>query len=141
MSSIVVPCICIAACYIRIFTFANQAKSKVSPNQTESKPKSSDFRKSLRIAKGLFASFMLFTLCWLPYGAVVMFDFADKLPRTAHMYTMLVAHLNSALNPMLYAMFNPAYQRGYKNLLHILFLRGSSNSKHFISKTQLSTVE
>ena len=46
-----------------------------------------------------------------------MIDFDNHLPRAAIMYSMMLAHLNSALNPILYAVFNPAYRRGYKNLL------------------------
>ena len=61
MSSIVIPCCLILFFYIRIFVFANKNKLKVSA--THSKVK--DLSKSLKIAKGLFGSFMLFTLCWL----------------------------------------------------------------------------
>jgi hypothetical protein len=70
---------------------------------TGSRTGSSDLRKSLKLAKGLFASFMLFTLCWLPYGIVVMIDFEDKFPASVITYTMDIAHFNSTLNPILYA--------------------------------------
>lgn len=32
------------------------------------------------------------------------------------MYTMLFAHLNSSFNPLVYAISNPLFQKGYKNL-------------------------
>jgi hypothetical protein len=60
--------------------------------------------RSLKLAKGLFASFLLLTLCWLPYGLVVMVDFADTWPNSVITYTMDIAHLNSAMNPVLYAL-------------------------------------
>jgi hypothetical protein len=63
----------------------------------------SDLKKSLKLAKGLFASFLLFTLCWLPYGLVVMTDFGDNFPPAVHAYSMAIAHFNSSLNPVLYA--------------------------------------
>ena len=50
-----------------------------------------------------------------------MFDFQNKWPRTVHMYTMLFAHMNSSFNPIVYAISNPLYQKGYKNLFKKIF--------------------
>ena len=38
------------------------------------------------------------------------------------MYTMLFAHMNSSLNPLVYAISNPLFQKGYKNLFNKLLL-------------------
>lgn len=156
MSSIVVPCISILFCYMRIFFYANGAKTKVIPKHAVSMASSSksnastiitsstnvldhnSLSRSIRIAKGLFASFMLFTLCWLPYGIIVMSDYRDKLPRTAHMFSMTVAHLNSALNPVLYGVFNPAFRRGYKLMFDLIFLGRLHNRR---ISTQISTAK
>lgn len=122
--------------------FASHSKIKVNTSNSISKSKSKELNKSLKIAKGLFASFMLFTLCWLPYGMIVMTDFQDRLPRSAQEYSMLVAHLNSSLNPLLYAMFNPAFQRGYLKLLSCLFCRSRTDSRHDSSvELKMSTVQ
>ncbi|CAF0837503.1 unnamed protein product [Brachionus calyciflorus] len=139
LSSIVIPCVLIAVCYIRIFMYSRTAKLKVAPSEKSGKSKSNDFKKSLKIAKGLFASFMLFTACWVPYGLVVMTDYHDHYPRTVHMYTMVVAHFNSALNPILYAAFNPAFQRGYRNFFRVLLLKGKKEAS-ISSKTQTMNV-
>nr|QVK45856.1 G protein-coupled receptor [Proales similis] len=117
MSSIIIPCVCIFFCYLKIFMFASKIKNRVAGSHK------SDLKRSLKIAKGLFASFMLFTVCWLPYGMIVMLDYADRLPSAVHAFAMLVAHLNSSLNPLLYAIFNPSFQRGYKTFLSILCLK------------------
>ena len=61
MSSIVTPCCLILFFYVRIFLFANKNKLKVTTANSKTKKLS----KSLRVAKGLFASFLLFALCWL----------------------------------------------------------------------------
>ena len=66
----------------------------------------------------------------MPYGVVVMSDFRDILPRTSHMFTMLLAHMNSSMNPILYALTNPAYQRGYKMLFSIIFFRKLNSNKN-----------
>jgi hypothetical protein len=63
----------------------------------------SDLYMPVKLAKGLFASFILFTICWLPYGLVVIADFDDNLPGSVITYTMTIAHFNSTLNPVLYA--------------------------------------
>ena len=118
MSSIVIPCIAILFCYIRIFLHSYQSKKKINTNGNHSK---SNIHQSLRLAQGLFASFMLFTICWLPYGLVIMIDYEDKLPRSAIMFTMAIAHLNSSLNPVLYGIFNSAFRRGYTILFRKIF--------------------
>ena len=65
MSSIVMPCVLIMICYLRIFLFAYRSNSKVEAvNKKDHKNNTKDLHKSLRIAKGLFASFLLFTVCW-----------------------------------------------------------------------------
>ena len=41
---------------------------------------------------------------------------------------MLIAHLNSALNPLLYGIFNPLFQKGYKNVLFFIIRRKIKNN-------------
>jgi hypothetical protein len=141
MSSIVVPCICILFCYFRIFYYVRKSKAKITAKLAKQTAKSTnaEMKKSIRIAKGLFASFMLFTLCWLPYGIIVMSDYHDQLPRTAHMFSMLLAHLNSSLNPLLYAIFNPGFQRGYLTFFRVLILRKAPPKGEKASKTYNTT--
>ena len=67
---------------------------------------------------------------------IVMMDYADRLPRTAHMFSMEIAHLNSSLNPLLYAIFNPAFQRGYM-LVFRLLLRTKRNDGRKSSQAQV----
>ena len=40
-----------------------------------------------------------------------------------HLLTNLSAHLNSALNPLFYLIFNPKMKNGYKNLFKKCFKR------------------
>jgi hypothetical protein len=114
MSSIVVPCICTFFFYLRIYLYANKARIAVNSNVNN------ELRSSLGVAKSLFSSFMLFTLCWLPYGVIVMVDFNDTFPRAAVEYSMTIAHLNSSLNPLLYAFFNPSFRKGCLKLFETL---------------------
>ena len=80
-----------------------------------------------------------------------MADFDNSLPRTAIMYSMMLAHLNSAFNSILYAIFNPAYQQGYKRFFlkinesvpYLSIYRASSvkNTNIFTISSKSSKVE
>lgn len=110
MSSIVVPCLAILFCYIKVFIYSYKSKSKSR--------RSNQHNRSMHLAYGLFISFVLFTICWLPYGIIVMVDYEDKLPRSAVMFTMTFAHLNSSFNSILYGLFNSAFRHGYLKLFN-----------------------
>jgi hypothetical protein len=51
---------------------------------------------------------------------ILILDKDDRLPISAHTFTNLPAHLNSAINPIFYGIFNPKIREGYKNLLNII---------------------
>ncbi len=54
---------------------------------------------------------------------------------------MLIAHMNSSFNPILYAVSNPLFQRGYKNLLKkliALFAFKKKNQVNSLSKNLTS---
>lgn len=57
-----------------------------------------------------------------------MTDFGDHYSRSVHMYTMLMAHLNSTLNPLLYGIFNSPFKKGYKKFLMKITNKGNTNS-------------
>lgn len=44
----------------------------------------------------------------------------DQLPMSAHAFTNLPAHLNSAINPILYGIYNPKIRQGYRNLFRLI---------------------
>ena len=73
-------------------------------------------KKAIKIAKSLFASFALFTVCWIPYGIVIVSDFKDRYPMIVHAWTTFMAHINSTLNPVFYMLLNPAFRLGFRKL-------------------------
>jgi len=81
-----------------------------------------DSNGPMRIIKGLFASCVLFIVCYLPYGFVVISD-DGSYPKEAHMFPMALLHLNSTLNPFLYFFTNTPIREGYKNFFNFLFRR------------------
>ena len=56
-----------------------------------------------------------------------MTDWNYDFPTASLVYTVLIAHLNSACNPILYAIFNPGFKKGYGNIIKY-FLRKSFDS-------------
>lgn len=139
--SIIVPCIVIFFFYVRIFYFSFKSGYKSNGSNT---------KKSLRLAKVLFASFMLYTICWMPYGLVVLINFDDQYSRTAIMYLMALGHLNSSLNPIIYFYFNSAFRHGCLNLFNKIFSfvpfcrfrnnRGFPNNMNHSSRPQIRTL-
>ena len=124
LSSIIAPSIAILFFYVRIFIYyTSLAKTQQCANRE---------RKSISLAKGLFSSFLLFAICWLPYGLVTMIDFNDQLPRTVIMFTMAIAHLNSSINPILYSIFNLTFRRGIITLFKKLICLGASRSTQVV---------
>jgi hypothetical protein len=53
-------------------------------------------------------------------GIILLVDLEDYLPITAHAFTNLPAHLNSAINPIFYAIFNPKIREGYMMFLYAI---------------------
>jgi hypothetical protein len=56
------PCLITFSCYLRIFVFVMKSKDRVNSATTQNSGKIDG--KSLRIAKSLFSSFVLFLICW-----------------------------------------------------------------------------
>jgi hypothetical protein len=72
----------------------------------------------------------------IPVGVIFMVDIDDQLPMSAHAFTNLAAHLNSAINPIFYYVFNPKIREGYRAFFNILTCKRffkPDNKKHMTS--------
>jgi hypothetical protein len=69
-----------------------------------------------------------------------MSDFGDQLPAWVHAFAALIAHTNSACNPMLYAIFNPMYLTAYKKFLNKITMKKYFNSVHQTKDNTRNTV-
>nr|QVK45859.1 G protein-coupled receptor [Proales similis] len=107
-TAIFIPCAAIGICYARIFVFAR--RKTAGSTATKSKDMSvRRMKRSLAIAKSLFASFALFTVCWVPYGLVIAFGYQDHFPMSVHATVTFMAHINSTMNAVFYMALNPAF--------------------------------
>ena len=67
-----------------------------------------------------FANYFIQLLFFrIPMGIIFMIGSDQKLAMEAHLITNLSAHLNSALNPLFYLIFNPKMKSGYVNFFNI----------------------
>ena len=100
--NIVIPFLGIIFCYSRIYVFSNKSKNRSN---------SSSVNSSIRLAKSLFASFMLYMICWSPIGLVLLVDLDDFVSSASLvMFPVALAFLNSSLNPIIYAVFNSNFR-------------------------------
>lgn len=99
--NVVIPCLGIIFCYSRIYVFTQNSKNR-SNNLS--------VNRSIHLAKTFFASFMVFAICWMPYGLVVLIDFDYKVPRSLVLYSDALGILHSSLNPIIYLVFNSNFR-------------------------------
>ena len=63
-----------------------------------------------------FIIFLAFMTCWTPYAVIVVVDYTDQLPHQVHLYILLLAHLHSSLNGIIYFFTNQHFRHSYEKL-------------------------
>ncbi|RNA44762.1 melatonin receptor type 1B-B-like [Brachionus plicatilis] len=109
---VLTPCICIFVCYLKIFFFVSKYSGKIGCNS---------HKKQIQLAKSLFASFITYFFCWMPFGFIYIIDHSDMLHPAAMVITTAFAHINSSVNAFYYAYFSSTLRRGfYKFIVSVL---------------------
>ncbi|XP_038668966.1 adenosine receptor A2a-like [Scyliorhinus canicula] len=98
-------------------------------------------RSEIQTAKTLFLMVGLFCLCWLPLNVVnslVFFCPACSLPSWLGNLVVVLSHLNSLINPMVYAL----RKKDFGNALRAVFVRVMCAAKYksCISKSKVGPV-
>lgn len=137
MLNIIIPCIIVLILYSRIFIFMPKwLKYDLKFSQKHV--------KELLLAKSLFVSFLFFATFWLPYSLIVLVDFGSMLPQNALMFSMAIAHFNSSLNAIIYALYNPDFRRGYANLIRkisaLKIIKKSNKIEQYSTKATCSNL-
>lgn len=116
--SIALPSTFIAVCYIIIFIAIRKRNSQFSEQDVVS-----SIQSEKRLLKMLVCILTVFLVCWLPF--CVVNAKANSLIKTIS-YSSLVSivhtvkffqYLNSTCNPFVYAIFNPIFRSGVKDVL------------------------
>ena len=73
-------------------------------------------RASRKLFCMLLAITAAFIICWLTY--FIAQAVYNPIPCSLRFWRLFLAHINSSLNLLLYAVFNDKFRHGYKRLLH-----------------------
>ena len=122
------PIVLIAICYLKIFLYVHASKKRLSQSKyvcvnlidSQSMKRMGE---SMRLARTLFAIFVVFTCCWTPYAIIILGDRYDVWPAETHLFSVLFAHSSSSINWILYGLTNTRFRKGYATLLNITNMR------------------
>ncbi|XP_059185807.1 adenosine receptor A1 [Centropristis striata] len=100
---VVVPLTVMIALYAEIFRVIRRQLNKRAEATSDG---DRYYRKELRLAKSLALVVFLFAVCWLPIHIMNCINFfcpKCSIPKVAMYIGIFMSHVNSALNPMVYA--------------------------------------
>ncbi|KAM3620781.1 uncharacterized protein V6R79_001873 [Siganus canaliculatus] len=100
---VVVPLSIMIALYVEIFRMIRHQLNRRAEATSDGERY---YRKELKLAKSLALVVFLFVLCWLPIHIMNCIDFfcpKCHIPKFAMYIGIFMSHVNSALNPMVYA--------------------------------------
>ncbi len=103
---------------MRIFIHIYKAKRNA---RNHSQIKRNEF--DLKFSIGLFMSIILYVFTFCPFMIILMIDFEDTLPGAYRRHGLILARINSCLNPLLYGLTNTIFRKGFENFYFFLFNR------------------
>jgi len=89
---------------------------------------------SLKFSKGIFASYFLFMITFVPCGLLLVLDFDSNLPHYIHLLGYIASKFNSIMNLILYGSTCELFLKGYKNFLNLIF--DKKNYSYLIDKKE-----
>ncbi|XP_035287256.1 trace amine-associated receptor 13c-like [Anguilla anguilla] len=115
----VLPCSMIVIINLKIFAIAKKHANKIRSVRTCSKNDHGSMASERKAAKSLGILVAVFLLCSVPYyvSAFVEIYFKNKSVNLAISTTVPLLYLNSSINPIIYALFYPWFQRSVKLIL------------------------
>ncbi|XP_043932574.1 adenosine receptor A1-like [Protopterus annectens] len=103
MGWILLPLMLMFALYVQIFNLIRKQMKQSTEKNLQS---GTYYGKELSLAKSLALVLLLFALCWLPIhimNSVAFFCPSCKLSKLVFYIGIVLSHLNSAVNPIVYA--------------------------------------
>ncbi|GAU95227.1 hypothetical protein RvY_06878-2 [Ramazzottius varieornatus] len=88
-----------------------------------------DFHRNIRIARALFKVFMIFLIMWIPVAVLILMGMGKQVDYVWYILTVLLAHGNSSVNCVVYALSLDHFREGYTKLLHMRFIRRKGVNK------------
>ena len=109
-----IPFVAITSLYSAIIKTLRQEKPQ--GNGSRQSQKTALHRASRQLFCMLLGITAVFIICWLTY--FIAYVVHDPIPCSLRFWRLFLAHVNSSLNPLLYAVFNGKIRQEYKRLLH-----------------------
>ncbi|XP_035287197.1 trace amine-associated receptor 13c-like [Anguilla anguilla] len=115
----VLPCSMIVIINLKIFAIAKKHANKIRSVRKCPKNDHGSMASERKAAKSLGILVAVFLLCLVPYyvSAFVDIYFRNKSVHLAISITAPLVYLNSSINPIIYALFYPWFQRSVKLIL------------------------
>ena len=133
---LVVPLVTIISIYLKIFAIAK----KHANNITFAKKQHSQTKKvtasEKKAAKTLSILVLVFLLCLLPYFISVILYINMRKPslHLAIVHTVSILHINSTVNPIIYALFYSWFQKSVKLILSLRICATESSLMNVLAK-------
>ena len=112
------PSTIILYCYLRVF---QTVRSHSNNFQRPGNPVITANVEEIKVARTLFVTVMIFSLCWIP---IIFIDIVDttqgrwSFPREAYLTYTYLALISSAINPLIYGVLNKNFRKEYHKLLY-----------------------
>ena len=131
----ILPLIITSGIYIKIYLIAHQRKrtelvgdslSFIEDNKT--------YLENMKDSKSIVMFIDVFFFCWLPYSTCIIFISLCNscwawIPEDEAFYFLLICgYLNSALNPILFAVWNRSFKATYSRLLSLALSKSHPNN-------------
>ena len=140
-----IPVSIIIFCYSRIFKVARHQSRKVAKQTVQLadadrlQAGQKIIKKETKAAIVLLIVIGTFLICWSPYSLTMLcYAFAKSncpIPGEYHMFSILLAMTNSAMNPMLYVFLNRQMRQAYIDILRFPFKRDENGHAFSFSDT------
>uniref|UniRef100_A0A8C4LUK8 G-protein coupled receptors family 1 profile domain-containing protein n=1 Tax=Equus asinus asinus TaxID=83772 RepID=A0A8C4LUK8_EQUAS len=138
--SFFIPTLVMVILYSNIFLVARQQAKKIESTggKTESSSdsyKSRVAKRERKAAKTLGVTVVAFTISWLPYSIDSLIDAFMGFITPAYIYEICCwgAYYNSAVNPLIYALFYPWFRKAIKVIVSGQVFQDSSASMNLFS--------
>jgi hypothetical protein len=117
--------------YYKILKFLIDSRRETSYNYNKKK----EIKNTFQITKGLIFSFVFFGFSYVTYFFLILVkDYQKLIPPSIYLYLFLFARSNSLFNPILYAITNPLFKRGFKKVIYSVIGLKSENNSNFDEK-------
>ena len=122
---VTIPFILLTYAYTRIMLFSRAVKKCLKEHQKKDdigpgRPNTIRLT-DLRLLKSVLIIWITYTLLWLPYLTIVLFDQKGKWGRTTYVIVNALAHLSSSTNSLIYPATNKNFRDAYIYQLKLLF--------------------